>query len=238
MRCVALPVAGLGCLPRSAVPDLLSTPCSRSMDAADNLVFVDFGNDGRNPATSESRSWHCPWSKTAYCSRSWKFGWSIPMPPLSPYIGGLHRGIRQRDGRRGAGCSRYCRDSASRSCAARCWFIRVSTARFEHSFLAQRVSQRLAWTFLSEGSVHGSNCGGGSFPGTWCGSQFRNARIERHGLACSARHRAAWAMHQVLKDLWLKLKREVPGGCARGRCRHAALSVPEAAGAPAAGTGR
>jgi len=53
-----------------------------------------------------------------------------------------------------------------------------------------------------------------------------DAVIERHGLACSARHRALGDA-QVLKDLWLKLKAEIPADVLAAAAAHAALSVPK-----------
>jgi len=53
-----------------------------------------------------------------------------------------------------------------------------------------------------------------------------DAVMERHGLACSARHRALGDA-QVLRDLWLKLKREIPDDVLAAAAAHAVLSVPK-----------
>ncbi len=63
-----------------------------------------------------------------------------------------------------------------------------------------------------------------------------DAVMERHGLACSARHRALGDA-RVLYDLWLKLRREVPEATLRSAA-NALLAGAEAACASARRSGR
>jgi len=186
------------------------------MDAADNLVFVDLETTGGNPAYDRITEVGIIRLQNGVLLDEWS---SLVNPecPISPYIEAF-TGI------------------SSEMVAAAPLFTSIATtvldklrgavfiahnARFDYSFLRSEF-RKIGVDFAAE-VMCTVKLSRRLFP-----DHIRHnldALIERHGLACSARHRALGDA-QVLKEFWLKLKREVPAETLAAAAGRAVLAVP------------
>jgi DNA polymerase III subunit epsilon len=187
------------------------------MDAADNLVFVDLETTGGNPAYHRITEVGIVRVQNGVLLEEWS---SLVNPecPISPYIEAF-TGISSE---MVADAPLFADIAATVLEKLRGAVFIAHNARFDYSFLRSEF-RKVGVDFASE-VLCTVKLSRRLFP-----EHVRHnldAVIERHGLACSARHRALGDA-QVLKDLWLKLKEEVPADVLAAAAAHAALSVPK-----------
>src|SRR5450631_867826 len=196
---------------------IFTTPCSRSMDAADNLVFVDLETTGGNPVYHRITEVGIVRVQNGVLLDEWS---SLVNPecPISPYIEAF-TGISSE---MVADAPRFAAIAATVLDKLRGALFIAHNARFDYSFLRSEFRKvgvdfaaevmctvKLSRRLFPEHSRHNLD-----------------ALIERHGLACSARHRALGDA-QVLKEFWLKIQREVPAETLAAAAGRAVLAVPK-----------
>ncbi|HEY0745940.1 MAG TPA: exonuclease domain-containing protein [Steroidobacteraceae bacterium] len=187
------------------------------MDAADNLVFVDLETTGGNPAYHRITEVGIVRVQNGERVEEWS---SLVNPecPISPYIQAF-TGISSdmvADAPLFAGLAETIREKLQGAV-----FI-AHNARFDYSFLRSEFRKvgidftaevlctvRLSRRLFPEHARHNLD-----------------AVMERHGLICSARHRALGDA-RVLWDFWSKLLLDTPGDVLSSAAAHAMLSVPK-----------
>jgi DNA polymerase-3 subunit epsilon len=187
------------------------------MDAADNLVFVDLETTGGNPAYHRITEVGIVRVQSGVLLEEWS---SLVNPecPISPYIEAF-TGISSE---MVAAAPLFADIAATVLEKLRGAVFIAHNARFDYSFLRSEFRKvgvdyaaevlctvKLSRRLFPEHTRHNLD-----------------AVMERHGLSCSARHRALGDA-QVLKDLWLKLEREIPADVLAGAAAHAVLAVPK-----------
>ena len=187
------------------------------MDAADNLVFVDLETTGGNPAYHRITEVGIVRVQNGVLLEEWS---SLVNPecPISPYIEAF-TGISSE---MVADAPLFADIAATVLEKLRGAVFIAHNARFDYSFLRSEF-RKVGVDYASE-VLCTVKLSRRLFPEH--ARHNLDAVIERHGLACSARHRALGDA-QVLKDLWLKLKEEVPADVLAAAAAHAALSVPK-----------
>jgi len=187
------------------------------MDAADNLVFVDLETTGGNPAYHRITEVGIVRVQNGVLLEEWS---SLVNPecPISPYIEAF-TGISSE---MVADAPLFADIAATVLEKLRGAVFIAHNARFDYSFLRSEF-RKVGVDYASE-VLCTVKLSRRLFPEH--ARHNLDAVIERHGLACSARHRALGDA-QVLKDLWLKLKAEVPADVLAAAAAQAALSVPK-----------
>jgi DNA polymerase-3 subunit epsilon len=187
------------------------------MDAADNLVFVDLETTGGNPAHHRITEVGIVRVQNGVLLEEWS---SLVNPEcrISPYIEAF-TGISSE---MVADAPLFADIAATVLEKLRGAVFIAHNARFDYSFLRSEF-RKVGVDYASE-VLCTVKLSRRLFPEH--ARHNLDAVIERHGLACSARHRALGDA-QVLKDLWLKLKEEVPADVLAAAAAHAALSVPK-----------
>ena len=187
------------------------------MDAADNLVFVDLETTGGNPAHHRITEVGIVRVQNGVLLEEWS---SLVNPecPISPYIEAF-TGISSE---MVADAPLFADIAATVLEKLRGAVFIAHNARFDYSFLRSEF-RKVGVDYASE-VLCTVKLSRRLFPEH--ARHNLDAVIERHGLACSARHRALGDA-QVLKDLWLKLKAEVPADVLAAAAAQAALSVPK-----------
>jgi len=187
------------------------------MDAADNLVFVDLETTGGNPAHHRITEVGIVRVQNGVLLEEWS---SLVNPEcsISPYIEAF-TGISSE---MVADAPLFADIAATVLEKLRGAVFIAHNARFDYSFLRSEF-RKVGVDYASE-VLCTVKLSRRLFPEH--ARHNLDAVIERHGLACSARHRALGDA-QVLKDLWLKLKAEVPADVLAAAAAHAALSVPK-----------
>ncbi|HXI47844.1 MAG TPA: exonuclease domain-containing protein [Steroidobacteraceae bacterium] len=187
------------------------------MDAADNLVFVDLETTGGNPAYHRITEVGIVRVQNGVLLEEWS---SLVNPecPISPYIEAF-TGISSE---MVADAPLFADIAATVLEKLRGAVFIAHNARFDYSFLRSEF-RKVGVDYASE-VLCTVKLSRRLFPEH--ARHNLDAVIERHGLACSARHRALGDA-QVLKNLWLKLKEEVPADVLAAAAAHAALSVPK-----------
>jgi DNA polymerase-3 subunit epsilon len=187
------------------------------MDAADNLVFVDLETTGGNPAYHRITEVGIVRVQNGVLLEEWS---SLVNPecPISPYIEAF-TGISSE---MVADAPLFADIAATVLEKLRGAVFIAHNARFDYSFLRSEF-RKVGVDYASE-VLCTVKLSRRLFPEH--ARHNLDAVIERHGLACSARHRALGDA-QVLKDLWLKLKVEVPADVLAAAAAHAALSLPK-----------
>ena len=187
------------------------------MDAADTLAFVDLETTGGNPAYDRITEIGIVRVQNGELLEEWS---SLVNPecPISPYIEAF-TGIS----------SEMVADAPLFADVAAAVFERLRgavfiahNARFDHSFL--RSEFRKVGLAYSADALCTVKLSRRLYP-----EHVRHnldVVIERHGLHCSARHRALGDA-RVLWDLWVKLQREIPTDVFAAAAAHAVLSHPK-----------
>lgn len=187
------------------------------MDAADTLAFVDLETTGGNPAYDRITEIGIIRVQNGELLEEWS---SLVNPecPISPYIEAF-TGIS----------SEMVADAPLFADVAPAVFEKLRgavfiahNARFDHSFL--RSEFRKVGLAYSADALCTVKLSRRLYP-----EHIRHnldAVIERHGLSCSARHRALGDA-RVLSDLWSKLQREIPSEVFAAAAAHAVLSQPK-----------
>jgi len=187
------------------------------MDAADTLAFVDLETTGGNPAYDRITEVGIVRMRNGELLEEWS---SLVNPecPISPYIEAF-TGISSE---MVADAPRFA-DLASTVYEKLKGAVFVAhNARFDQGFLRSEF-RRLGMTY-SAAALCTVKLSRSLFPEH--ARHNLDAVIERHGLNCSARHRALGDA-KVLHDLWLKLTREVPEAAFSAAAAHAVLAVPK-----------
>jgi DNA polymerase-3 subunit epsilon len=187
------------------------------MDAADTLAFVDLETTGGNPAYDRITEIGIVRVQNGELLEEWS---SLVNPecPISPYIEAF-TGIS----------SEMVADAPLFADVAAAVFEKLRgavfiahNARFDHSFL--RSEFRKAGLAYSADALCTVKLSRRLYP-----EHVRHnldVVIERHGLRCTARHRALGDA-RVLWDLWVKLQREIPTEIFAAAAAHAVLSHPK-----------
>jgi DNA polymerase-3 subunit epsilon len=187
------------------------------MDAADKLVFVDLETTGGNPAYHRITEVGIVRVHNGERIEEWS---SLVNPecPISPYIQAF-TGISSEM----VADAPLFADLAETILAKLQGAVFIAhNARFDYSFLRSEFRKtgidftaevlctvRLSRRLFPEHAHHNLD-----------------AVMERHGLVCSARHRALGDA-RVLWDLWSKLRLDTPGELLSSAAAHATLSVPK-----------
>jgi DNA polymerase-3 subunit epsilon len=187
------------------------------MDAADNLVFVDLETTGGNPAYHRITEVGVVRVQNGKRVEEWS---SLVNPecPISPYIQAF-TGISSEmvaDAPLFAGLAETILGKLQGAV-----FI-AHNARFDYSFLRSEF-RRVGIDFTAE-VLCTVRLSRRLFPEH--ARHNLDAVMERHGLICSARHRALGDA-RVLWDLWSKLRLDTPGVLLSSAVAHAMLSVPK-----------
>lgn len=187
------------------------------MDAADTLAFVDLETTGGNPAYHRITEIGIVRVQNGELLEEWS-SLVNPQCPISPYIEAF-TGIS----------SEMVADAPLFADLASTVFEKLRgavfiahNARFDHSFL--RSEFRKVGMAYSAQALCTVKLSRRLFP-----EHVRHnldVVIERHGLNCSARHRALGDA-RVLWDLWSKLGREIPADVFAAAAAHAVLSHPK-----------
>jgi len=187
------------------------------MDAADNLVFVDLETTGGNPAYDRITEVGIVRVQNGVLLEEWS---SLVNPecPISPYIEAF-TGISSE---MVADAPLFAAIAATVLDKVRGAVFIAHNARFDYSFLRGEF-RKVGVDFVAE-VMCTVKLSRRLFPGH--NRHNLDALIERHGLACSARHRALGDA-RVLKEFWLKLQREVPAQILAAAARRAVLAVPK-----------
>ncbi|HEY6620271.1 MAG TPA: exonuclease domain-containing protein [Steroidobacteraceae bacterium] len=187
------------------------------MDTADTLAFVDLETTGGNPAYDRITEIGIVRVQNGALLEEWS---SLVNPecPISPYIEAF-TGIS----------SEMVADAPLFADVAAAVFEKLRgavfiahNARFDHSFL--RSEFRKVGLAYSADVLCTVKLSRRLYP-----EHVRHnldVVIERHGLHCSARHRALGDA-RVLWDLWVKLQREIPMDVFAAAAAHAVLSHPK-----------
>lgn len=186
------------------------------MDAADTLAFVDLETTGGNPAYDRITEIGIVRMQNGELLEEWS-SLVNPQCPISPYIEAF-TGIS----------SEMVADAPLFADVAPAVFEKLRgavfiahNARFDHSFL--RSEFRKVGVAYAADALCTVKLSRRLYP-----EHVRHnldAVIERHGLHCSARHRALGDA-RVLCDLWNKLQREIPSEVFAAAAAHAVLSQP------------
>jgi DNA polymerase III subunit epsilon len=187
------------------------------MDAADTLVFVDLETTGGNPAYHRITEVGIVRMKNGELLEEWS---SLVNPEcaIPPYIEAF-TGISSE---MVVDAPRFADIAATVLEKLRGAVFVAHNARFDYSFLRSEF-RKLGVEYTSE-VMCTVKLSRRLFP-----EHVRHnldAVMERHGLACSARHRALGDA-QVLRDLWLKLAKETPRDVLSAAAAHAMLAVPK-----------
>jgi DNA polymerase-3 subunit epsilon len=187
------------------------------MDAADTLAFVDLETTGGNPAFHRITEIGIVRVQNGEVLEEWS---SLVNPecPISPYIEAF-TGISSE---MVADAPLFADLAATVFEKLRGAVFIAHNARFDHSFL--RTEFRKAGIAYSTEALCTVKLSRRLFP-----EHVRHnldVVIERHGLICSARHRALGDA-RVLWDLWNKLRQEIPAEVFAAAAAHAALSHPK-----------
>jgi DNA polymerase-3 subunit epsilon len=187
------------------------------MDAADNLVFVDLETTGANPAYHRITEVGIVRIQSGVPVEEWS---SLVNPecPISPFIEAF-TGISSE---MVADAPRFADIAATVLEKLRGAVFIAHNARFDYSFLRSEF-RKVGVDFTAE-VLCTVKLSRRLFPEH--ARHNLDAVMERHGLACSARHRALGDA-RVLKDLWLKLEREIPAEVLAAAAAHAALAAPK-----------
>jgi DNA polymerase-3 subunit epsilon len=187
------------------------------MDAADALAFVDLETTGGNPAYHRITEVGIVRVQNGVLLEEWS---SLVNPEcaIPPYIEAF-TGISSE---MVADAPRFADVAATILEKLRGSLFVAHNARFDYSFL--RSEFRKAGVAYAAEVLCTVKLSRRLFP-----EHVRHnldAVMERHGLACSARHRALGDA-RVLRDLWFKLQREIPADVLAAAAAHAVLSVPK-----------
>jgi DNA polymerase-3 subunit epsilon len=187
------------------------------MDAADTLAFVDLETTGGNPAYDRITEIGIVRMQNGVLLEEWS---SLVNPecPISPYIEAF-TGISSE---MVADAPLFADVAATVFEKLRGAIFIAHNARFDHAFL--RTEFRKLGVAYSADALCTVKLSRRLFP-----EHVRHnldVVIERHGLNCSARHRALGDA-RVLCDLWSKLQREIPEDVFAAAAAHAVLSVPK-----------
>jgi DNA polymerase-3 subunit epsilon len=187
------------------------------MDAADNLVFVDLETTGGNPAYHRITEVGIVRMQRGELLEEWS---SLVNPEctISPYIEAF-TGISSE---MVADAPLFAGIGATVLEKLRGAVFVAHNARFDYSFLRSEFRKigidytadvlctvKLSRRLFPEHARHNLD-----------------AVMERHGLSCSARHRALGDA-RVLSDLWQKLKREIPADTLAAAVAQARLALPK-----------
>jgi DNA polymerase-3 subunit epsilon len=187
------------------------------MDAADTLAFVDLETTGGNAAYDRITEIGIVRVQNGELLEEWS---SLVNPecPISPYIEAF-TGISSE---MVADAPLFADLAADVFQKLRGAVFIAHNARFDHAFL--RAEFRKAGMAYEANALCTVKLSRGLFP-----EHVRHnldAVIERHGLNCSARHRALGDA-RVLWDLWSKLQREIPSDVFAVAAAQAVLIVPK-----------
>ncbi|HEX3949481.1 MAG TPA: exonuclease domain-containing protein [Steroidobacteraceae bacterium] len=187
------------------------------MDAADTLAFVDLETTGGNPAYDRITEIGIVRVRNGDLIEEWS---TLVNPEcrISPYIEAF-TGISSE---MVADAPRFADIAAAVFEKLQGATFIAHNARFDQGFL--RSEFRKVGVTYSAGALCTVKLSRGLFPGH--ARHNLDALIERHGLSCSARHRALGDA-RVLHDLWQKLQREVPAEAFSAAAAHAVLAVPK-----------
>jgi DNA polymerase-3 subunit epsilon len=187
------------------------------MDAADTLAFVDLETTGGNAAFDRITEIGIVRMQNGELLEEWS-SLVNPQCPISPYIEAF-TGIS----------SEMVADAPLFADVAAAVFEKLRgavfiahNARFDHSFL--RTEFRKLGMAYSADALCTVKLSRRLFPEH--ARHNLDALIDRHGLNCSARHRALGDA-RVLRDLWSKLQREIPAAEFAAAAAHAVLSQPK-----------
>jgi DNA polymerase III subunit epsilon len=187
------------------------------MDAADTLAFVDLETTGGNPAYHRITEIGIVLVQNGELLEEWS-SLVNPQCPISPYIEAF-TGISSE---MVAAAPLFAGLAATVLEKLRGAVFIAHNARFDHSFLRSEF-RRLGMAYSAE-ALCTVKLSRRLFP-----EHVRHnldVVIERHGLNCSARHRALGDA-RVLWDLWHKLQREIPAEVFAAAAAHAVLSQPK-----------
>lgn len=187
------------------------------MDAADTLAFVDLETTGGNPVYDRITEIGIVRVQNGMLLEEWS---SLVNPecPISPYIEAF-TGISSE---MVADAPRFAELAATVFEKLRGAVFIAHNARFDHGFL--RSEFRKAGVTYDPAALCTVKLSRRLFP--------EHARhnldtvMERHGLSCSARHRALGDA-RVLYDLWQKLRREIPDAQFTAAAAQAMLAAPK-----------
>ncbi len=187
------------------------------MDAADTLAFVDLETTGGNPAYDRITEIGIVRVQNGVLLEEWS-SLVNPQCPISPYIEAF-TGISSE---MVAAAPLFADLAATVFEKLRGAVFIAHNARFDHAFL--RSEFRKAGMAYSTDALCTVKLSRRLYP-----EHLRHnldAVIERHGLNCSARHRALGDA-RVLCDLWSKLQREIPSQVFAAAAAHSVLSHPK-----------
>jgi DNA polymerase-3 subunit epsilon len=187
------------------------------MDAADTLAFVDLETTGGSPVYDRITEIGIVRVQNGVLLEEWS---SLVNPecPISPYIEAF-TGISSE---MVADAPLFADVAATVFEKLRGAVFIAHNARFDHSFL--RTEFRKAGLAYSADALCTVKLSRRLFPE--CVRHNLDVVIERHGLNCSARHRALGDA-KVLWDLWSKLQREIPADVFAAAAAHAVLGQPK-----------
>jgi DNA polymerase-3 subunit epsilon len=187
------------------------------MDAADTLAFVDLETTGGNPAYDRITEIGIVRTRNGELIEGWS---SLVNPecPISPYIEAF-TGISSE---MVADAPRFADIAATVYEKLQGAMFVAHNARFDQGFL--RSEFRKVGVTYSAAALCTVKLSRGLYPQH--ARHNLDAVIERHGLSCTARHRALGDA-KVLHDLWQTLQREVPGEAFSTAAAHAVLAVPK-----------
>ena len=187
------------------------------MDAADTLVFVDLETTGGNPVYHRITEVGIVRVQNGVLLEEWS---SLVNPEcaISPYIEAF-TGISSE---MVAAAPRFADIAATVLEKLRGAVFIAHNARFDYSFL--RSEFRKVGVDYSAEVLCTVKLSRRLFPEH--ARHNLDAVMERNGLACSARHRALGDAG-VIKDLWLKLTKEVPADVLAAAAIHATLAAPK-----------
>jgi DNA polymerase III subunit epsilon len=187
------------------------------MDAADTLAFVDLETTGGNAAYDRITEIGIIRVRNGELLEEWS-SLVNPQCPISPYIEAF-TGISSE---MVAAAPLFADVAAAVFEKLRGAVFIAHNARFDHSFL--RTEFRKLGMAYSADALCTVKLSRRLFPEH--ARHNLDALIDRHGLNCSARHRALGDA-RVLWDLWSKLRRETPAAEFAAAAAHAVLSQPK-----------
>ncbi len=187
------------------------------MDAADTLAFVDLETTGGNPAYHRITEIGILLVRNGELIEEWS---SLVNPQclISPYIEAF-TGISNE---MIAAAPLFADIAATVFTKLQGTILIAHNARFDYSFLRSEF-RKVGVTYCAE-ALCTVRLSRRLFP-----EHLRHnldAVIERHGLSCSARHRALGDA-RVLRDLWKKLQCEIPAEVFAAAAAQAVLTVPK-----------
>jgi DNA polymerase-3 subunit epsilon len=187
------------------------------MDAADTLAFVDLETTGGNAAYDRITEIGIVRVEKGELVEQWS---SLVNPecPISPYIEAF-TGISSE---MVADAPRFAELAATVLAKLRGAVFIAHNARFDHAFL--RSEFRKAGVSYSPRALCTVKLSRRLFPEH--ARHNLDSVMERHGLSCSARHRALGDA-RVLYDLWQKLRREIPDADFTAAAAQAMLAQPK-----------